>query len=60
MQEVWKHPDWSHVQGVSVDPCYRPVPHPNWVANFIADGERSTPGAAIPFAQGLGAKYDLA
>ena len=59
MDEVRKHPDWSHVLSVSVEPSGQQPPHPTWVANFVADGERSTPGAAIQFAQGLAAKYDL-
>jgi len=60
MQELRKHPDWGHVLSVSVEPSGQQAPHPNWRAAFVADGERSTPGAAIQFAEILGAKYDLA
>jgi hypothetical protein len=59
MQEVRRHPDWSHVMSVSVDPSYQQAPHPTWIAGFITDGARSA-GAAIQFAQGLAEKYDLA
>jgi len=48
------------VLSVSVEPSGQQAPHPNWRAAFVADGERSTPGAAIQFAEILGAKYDLA
>jgi hypothetical protein len=59
MDEVRKHPNWSHVLSVSVDPSFQEAPHPNWMASFVVDGERSA-GAAIQFAEQLGAKYDLA
>lgn len=59
MREVRKHPDWSHVLSVSIEPSHQAAPHPNWRASFVADGGRSA-SAAIQFTDALGAKYDLA
>jgi hypothetical protein len=59
MQEVLKHPDWSHVLSVGVDQSYKQTPRPNWMASFTTDGGRSA-GAAIQFAEALGGKFDLA
>jgi hypothetical protein len=60
LEEVRKHPDWSHILSVSVNNSFKPAPHPNWEATFVTDGPRNTPSAAIQFAEGLGSKYDLA
>jgi len=61
MQEVRKHPDWSHVLGVTVTPIAQAAPHhANWSVAFVADGPRIAPSEAFQFARKLGGKFDLA
>ncbi len=61
MQEVRKHPDWSHVEDVAITQSVQTVPHhANWNAAFVTDGPRIAPGAAFQFARELASKFDLA
>jgi hypothetical protein len=61
MQEVRKHPDWSHVQGVAITRSIQEAPHrASWDAAFVTDGPAIAPAEAFQFARELAAKYDLA
>lgn len=60
MDEIAKHPDWSHIEGVAITRSFA-TEHgsPNWNAGFVCDGPKMAPGAAFIFAKELGGKYDL-
>ncbi len=61
MQEVRKHPDWSHIEDVAITQKDRTVSHhANWSVGFVCDGPRTAPEAAFQFARELSAKFDLA
>jgi hypothetical protein len=61
MQEVRKHPDWSHVQGVAITRSVQEAPHhASWGAAFIIDGPRIAPAEAFQLARELATKFDLA
>jgi hypothetical protein len=61
MQEVRKHPDWSHVLDVAITQSVQTAPHhANWSVGFTCDGPRMAPGEAFQFARELSNKFDLA
>lgn len=61
MQEVRKHPDWSHVLDVAITQNVQTAPdHSNWSVAFTRDDLRAVPGEAFQFANELASKFDLA
>ncbi|WP_342723873.1 hypothetical protein AAFG07_32965 [Bradyrhizobium sp. B097] len=60
MNEVTKHPDWSHIEGVAITRSFTTEPgSANWNAGFVCDSPKMAPEAAFIFARELGVKYDL-
>lgn len=61
MQEVRKHPEWSHVVDVAITQSVQTGPHhANWSVGFTCEGPRMAPGEAFQLARELASKFDLA
>ncbi len=60
MDEVAKHPGWSHIKTVAITRSFATGPgSSNWNAGFVCDGPDMAPGDAFIFARELARRYDL-
>ncbi|MGY3530851.1 hypothetical protein ACVILK_005361 [Bradyrhizobium embrapense] len=60
MEEVAKHPSWSHIRSVAITRSFATAPKfISWYAGFVCEGREMAPAAAFVFAKDLARQYDL-
>ncbi|MGY3532281.1 hypothetical protein [Bradyrhizobium sp. USDA 4452] len=60
MEEVAKHPNWSHIKTVAITRSFATAPtFLTWYPDFVCEGREMVPAAAFVFAKDLARQYDL-